>query len=56
VPYSILLVDGQVGANCLCWLLLLLPAKYEKCTGSDMNYIYDTQKSETGIGTIIASA
>jgi hypothetical protein len=30
VPYSILLVDGQVGEKCLCWLPSLLLAEYKK--------------------------
>jgi hypothetical protein len=46
VPYSILLVDGQVGAKCLSWFPSLQPAECEKYTGNGMKDIYGTQTSK----------
>jgi hypothetical protein len=43
VPYSILLVDGQVGAKCLCWQPSLLLAEY-KCMWIGVKYIYDVHR------------
>jgi hypothetical protein len=44
VPYSILLVDGQVGANVYVGSLHYCLHNIKKCTGSGMKYIYDMYK------------